>query len=57
MEPRVTTKSFEVLEWLNRTTLDIIGQARFGTDINSLEKTETPIGESYLLVFAFDIGL
>jgi cytochrome P450 len=53
---RVTTKSFEVLEWLNRTTLDIIGQAGFGTDINSLENPETPIREAYRLVFAFDIG-
>lgn len=56
LESRVTTKSFEILEWLNRTTLDIIGQAGFGTDINSLEKPETPIREAYRLVFAFDIG-
>lgn len=53
---RVTTKSIEVLEWLNRTTLDIIGEAGFGTDINSLEHPETPIREAYRLVFAFDIG-
>ncbi|KAI1262836.1 cytochrome P450 [Xylariaceae sp. FL1019] len=51
----VTTKSFEVLEWLNRTTLDIIGSAGFGYDINSLEDPETPIREAYRLVFAFDI--
>lgn len=49
------TKSFEVLEWLNRTTLDIIGEAGFGTDLNSLEHPETPIREAYRLVFAFDI--
>lgn len=49
------TKSFEVLEWLNRTTLDIIGQAGFGYDINSLEQPETPIREAYRLVFAFDV--
>ncbi|CZR52544.1 related to isotrichodermin C-15 hydroxylase (cytochrome P-450 monooxygenase CYP65A1) [Phialocephala subalpina] len=55
-ESRVTTKCFEVLEWLNRTTLDIIGQAGFGTDINSLENPDTPIREAYRLVFAFDIG-
>ena len=55
-ESRVTIKAFEVLEWLNRTTLDIIGQAGFGTDINSLENPETPIREAYRLVFAFDIG-
>ena len=55
-EARVTTKCFEALDWLNRTTLDIIGQAGFGTDINSLENPETPIREAYRLVFAFDIG-
>tara|TARA_R110002060_G_scaffold49037_5_gene60011 strand:+ start:148 stop:984 length:837 start_codon:yes stop_codon:yes gene_type:complete len=55
-QSRVTTKCFEVLEWLNRTTLDIIGQAGFGTDINSLENPDTPIREAYRLVFAFDIG-
>lgn len=56
VESQVTTKSIEVLEWLNRTTLDIIGEAGFGTDINSLENPETPIREAYRLVFAFDIG-
>lgn len=48
--------SFEVLEWLNRTTLDIIGTAGFGYDIDSLVMPETPIREAYRLVFAFDIG-
>lgn len=52
----VTTKSFEVLEWLNRATLDIIGRAGFGYEINSLEHPETLIREAYRLVFAFDIG-
>jgi cytochrome P450 len=52
----MTTKSIEVLEWLNRTTLDIIGEAGFGTDINSLENPETPLREAYRLVFAFDLG-
>lgn len=52
----VKSKAIETLEWLNRTTLDIIGQAGFGTDINSLEHPETPIREAYRLVFAFDIG-
>ena len=52
----VKTKSFEALEWLNRTTLDIIGQAGFGIDINSLENPETPIREAYRLVFCFDLG-
>lgn len=49
------TKSFEVLEWLNRTTLDIIGEAGFGSDINSLEHPETPIRQAYRAVFVFDI--
>lgn len=52
----VTTMSIEALEWLNRTTLDIIGEAGFGTDINSLENPETPIRQAYRLVFAFDIS-
>lgn len=51
----VKTKSFEVLEYLNRATLDIIGQAGLGTDIDSLDHPETPIREAYRLVFAFDI--
>lgn len=50
-----TTASIEVLEWLNRTTLDIIGQAGFGYVIDSLQNPETPIREAYRLVFAFDI--
>ncbi|KAL2022745.1 hypothetical protein VTK56DRAFT_4561 [Thermocarpiscus australiensis] len=50
-----STKSIEVLEWLNRCTLDIIGKAGFGYDINSLENPEVPIREAYRLVFNFDI--
>lgn len=49
------TKSYEVLEWLNRCTLDIIGKAGFGYDINSLEDPDVPIREAYRLVFAFDL--
>jgi cytochrome P450 len=56
VQSKLDTKSIEVLEWLNRTTLDIIGEAGFGTDINSLEHPETPIRQAYRLVFAFDIG-
>lgn len=52
----VKTSSFEVLEWLNRTTLDIIGQAAFGTDFNSLDYPETPLRQAYRLVFAFDLS-
>ncbi|KAM7222548.1 putative cytochrome P450 E-class, group I [Rhypophila decipiens] len=50
----VTTKSYEVLEWLNRCTLDIIGKAGFGYDTHSLEDPDVPIREAYRLVFAFD---
>ena len=52
----IRTKSIEVLEWLNRTTLDIIGEAGFGTNLDSLEHPEVPIREAYRLVFAFDIA-
>ncbi|KAM7194494.1 putative cytochrome P450 E-class, group I [Rhypophila sp. PSN 637] len=50
----VTTKSYEILEWLNRCTLDIIGKAGFGYDTHSLEDPDVPIREAYRLVFAFD---
>ena len=52
---KTDSMTIEVLEWLNRTTLDIIGEAGFGTDLDSLEHPETPIREAYRLVFAFDI--
>ncbi|QKX63040.1 uncharacterized protein TRUGW13939_10208 [Talaromyces rugulosus] len=48
------TGSFEVLEWLNRATLDIITEAGFGTEVNSLEFPETPLREAYRKVFVFD---
>lgn len=50
------SRTFEALEWLNRTTLDIIGQAAFGDDINSLDHPERPLREAYRLVFSFDVG-
>ncbi len=53
---KTRTKTIEILEWLNRTTLDIIGEAGFGADLDSLEHPETPIREAYRLVFAFDIS-
>lgn len=46
---------FEVLEWLNRTTLDIITKVAFDYDVHSLEQPDTPLREAYRLVFAFDI--
>ncbi|KAK6215043.1 cytochrome P450 78A3 [Colletotrichum tabaci] len=51
----VSTKSFETLDWLNRTTLDIIGKAGFGYDVNSLENPDAPLREAYRLCFSFDI--
>ena len=51
---KTRTKTIEILEWLNRATLDIIGEAGFGSDLDSLQHPETPIREAYRLVFAFD---
>ncbi|KAK1837165.1 cytochrome P450 [Podospora conica] len=51
----VTSRSVEVLEWLNRCTLDIIGKAGFGCEIGSLENPEVPLRQAYRLVFAFDL--
>lgn len=51
----VKTKSFEVLEWLNRATLDIIGRAGLGTDIDSLDHPETPLRCAYRICFNFDL--
>jgi cytochrome P450 len=48
--------SFEVLEWLNRCTLDIIGKAGFGYNIDSLKDCTLPIREAYRLVFNFDFA-
>ncbi|KFA60628.1 hypothetical protein S40285_07937 [Stachybotrys chlorohalonatus IBT 40285] len=48
-----STMSIEVLEWLNRTTLDIICKAGFGYDVNSLLEAETPLRQAYRSVFDF----
>jgi cytochrome P450 len=50
------SKCFEVLEWLNRTTLDIIGRAGLGTDIDSLDNPDTPLREAYRRCFDFDLS-
>jgi cytochrome P450 len=47
-------KPFEVLEWLSRATLGIIGKAGLGYNIDSLEHLETPIRTAYRLMFSFD---
>ncbi|KAK3906975.1 cytochrome P450 [Staphylotrichum tortipilum] len=51
-----TTGKFEILEWLNRCTLDIIGEAGFGYDIDSLRFPDLPIRDAYRLVFNFDFA-
>lgn len=48
------TKTFEILEWMNRCTLDIIGKAGFGYDINSLQMPESPLRQAYRLCFSND---
>ncbi|KAG8532556.1 uncharacterized protein KY384_002433 [Bacidia gigantensis] len=55
-EANTNQKSIEVLEGLNRTTLDIIGQAGFGTEIDSLRYPEAPLRAAYQAVFAFDVA-
>lgn len=47
-------QSIEVLEGLNRTTLDIIGQAGFGTEIDSLRRPDAPLRVAYQAMFDFD---
>jgi cytochrome P450 len=51
---KLAAKPFEVLEWLSRATLGIIGKAGLGYDIDSLEHLETPIRIAYRLMFSFD---
>ena len=53
--PTKKSESFEVLEWLNRTTLDIIGEAGFGHHVDSLTDPATSLREAYRLVFRFDL--
>jgi len=52
----VKSKCFEVLEWLNRATLDIIGEAGLGAEISSLDNPETPIRQVYRGLFSCDIS-
>lgn len=48
-------KSFEILEWLNRATLDIIGAAAFGVEFESMTHPEMPIRKAYQSIFQFDV--
>ena len=49
-------KYIEVLEGLNRTTLDIIGQAGFGTEIDSLRRPDAPLPVAYKALFTFSLA-
>ncbi|RMI96301.1 hypothetical protein CDV36_016333, partial [Fusarium kuroshium] len=51
---KLAAKPFEVLQWLSRATLGIIGKVGLGCNINSLEHHETPIRIAYRLMFPFD---
>ena len=46
--------SIEVLDGLNRASLDIIGEAGFGTKFNALTLPDTPIRVAYQQYFRFD---
>jgi cytochrome P450 len=46
----------EALQWLTRATLDMIGEAGFGQDINSLENPDAPIRQAYLKFLGVDIA-
>ena len=47
--------SLEILDYLNRTTLDIIGQVAFASDIGSLASPQVPLRKAYSRMFAFDL--
>lgn len=51
----VQSKTIEVLDWLNRTTLDIIGEAGFGSDFNSLNYPDSPLRQAYRRLFNFSL--
>ncbi|KAM0794503.1 cytochrome P450 monooxygenase [Usnea florida] len=53
-EEKAQGSSIEVLDGLNRATLDIIGEAGFGTKFNSLTVPDTPIRVAYQRYFQFD---
>ena len=46
--------SIEILDWLSRATLDIIGEAGFGTNFDTLGNSEAPIREIYQKFFKSD---
>jgi cytochrome P450 len=50
-----TDASVEVLDYLNRTTLDIIGQVAFALEVDSLTNPKVPLRQAYSRMFAFDL--
>ena len=55
-EDNTDHKSIEVLEDLNRTTLDIIGQAGFGMEIDSIRRPDEPLRLAYQAIFVFNLA-
>lgn len=45
----------EILTWVNRATLDVIGTVAFDYDVDSLRNPETPLHQAYSAIFAFDL--
>ena len=50
-----TARSIEMLDWMNRGTLDVICEAGFGYEMSSLEHPTTALRRAYASVFAFDV--
>lgn len=46
--------SLELLDYLNRATLDIIGRVAFAFDVDSLTNPAVPLRQAYSRMFAFD---
>lgn len=46
----------EILEWLNRATLDIIALAGFGYEVDCLGNSKNPLRQAYSSLFAFDLS-
>lgn len=50
------TAPIEMLEWLNRATLDIIASAGFGYEVDSLRNAKNPLRQAYSSLFDFDFS-
>ena len=47
-------KTFEIIEWISRLTMDITGVRGLGTEFDTLHNPNAPILEAYRLILAFD---